>query len=179
MRTIRYIVWKDITAKAKWIDGQAGLDALNPDVRRCARNVVRACNPNDKGAMAAELHAFVRDGIRYRHDPSGVEEISDAAQVLDEGQGDCDDKIALFVALCRAVGVEARARPIVDKRGFEHVQAVTRFPFSDEHPNALTLHEEGDTLSRGWLIAELIVQQLPLGYGPGAADEVAFGKILT
>ncbi len=175
-RQTRFLTWSGIDEKARWIDGQAGLDALKTDIRRVARNVTRAIDPNDKGAMAAEIHAFVRDGITYRNDPGGVEEISDASQVLTEAMGDCDDKILLFVALCRSVGVEARVRPIVDENGFVHVQALVRFRGSEGLPGALEIKSEG---TRGWLIAELIVAGLPLGYGPRSASEVAFGRILT
>jgi transglutaminase-like putative cysteine protease len=126
------------------------LDARLPAVRDFARRVAMSPlhDPNDQEALARDLHQFVRDCIKYIRDPAG-EEFSDAQQVFQQGFGDCDDKVRLFVALCRSLGIEARVLPIFRGSDFVHVQAEVRV---------------GDPPR--WMVAELIVKGIALGEHP-------------
>lgn len=148
----RSVVFRDAMSKARWIDAMCTLDARLPLVREMARRFARARDPNDAEGLARDLHAFVRDAIRYVRDPAG-EELSDAETVIDRGYGDCDDKARVFVALCRSVGIPARIRPCFRGDDFVHVQA--------------------EVLVDGRvLVAELIVRDLPLGELPRKGSKV-------
>ena len=48
---------------------------------------------------------WVRDNVEYRFD----EQIKSCLQALDDGVGDCEEMSSLFIAICRAAGVPARA----------------------------------------------------------------------
>lgn len=148
------ISWRTPKEKARWLDEAAQNDARLPLTRRLAVTVARKTDPNRKDLLAEELHRFVRDSIRYVHDPS-FEEFASSDVTLQRGIGDCDDKARLFVALARAVGLEAHIRPVFDAAGnFVHVQAVVRWPGSQSY----RLAKPG-----GWVVSELIVEGARLG----------------
>ena len=48
---------------------------------------------------------WVRENVEYRFD----EKIKSCLQALDDGVGDCEEMSSLFIAICRAAGVPARA----------------------------------------------------------------------
>jgi hypothetical protein len=51
------------------------------------------------------IYDWVRENVRYEFDVK----IRGARQALDDGYGDCEELTSLFVAMCRAVGIPARA----------------------------------------------------------------------
>lgn len=151
-RITRTVLFADPVSKARWLDAMCTLDARLPVTRRIARSFAAHIDPNDREALARDLHAFVRDSIRYVRDPAG-EEFSDSDVILDAGFGDCDDKARLFVALCRSVGLLARILPCFIGGAFVHVQAQVDF-------------------GEGWTVAELIVRDIPLGDLPPNGQKV-------
>src|SRR5262249_33059268 len=60
---------------------------------------------------AAAILRFCQYSIDYVRDP-GEEVLESADVVLLRGYGDCDAKERLFVALCTACGIAARALPV-------------------------------------------------------------------
>lgn len=156
--TRRRIVWSNADAKAQWIDGMAYVDAKQELVRDFAARCAFAFDPNDRAGLARTLQRFVRDSIRYVPDPT-FEEISDSQTILERAYGDCDDKARLFTALARAVGLDARVRPVQDEEGlFYHVQCEVRFPGSER----MRASQPG-----GWVLVELILRDCDLGDSPG------------
>ena len=153
----RFATFDDWMAKAQYLDGSAWVDArILPKVREVARRVARpygAVSPEKMGAIAKDLFRLVKDRVRYVSDPAS-EEFSDAQVTLEQGYGDCDDKVRCFVALCRSLKLEAHVRPVMRGDDFAHVQAVVRWPGSERDPAA----RDG-----GWLIAELILRDARLG----------------
>lgn len=63
--------------------------------------------------QAQYLHRLVRDGVRFIREPR--ERFADAWWTLELGQGDCDDKARLVVALGRALRLPARFVPLMLK----------------------------------------------------------------
>jgi hypothetical protein len=55
--------------------------------------------------QAEAIFDWVREKVEYRFD----REIKGARQALDDGFGDCEELTSLFIALCRSVGIPARA----------------------------------------------------------------------
>ncbi len=51
------------------------------------------------------IYEWVRDNIDYRFDP----QIRSCLEALDKGHGDCEEMSSLFIAICRARGIPARA----------------------------------------------------------------------
>ena len=149
-------------AKAAYLDGAAWDDARAPVVRDVARRIAVSIDPNRSDLLAAAVFEFVKRAIRYVKDPAS-EEFSDAEEILRAGFGDCDDKVRLFVALARSLGLDARVRPILapaadgGRPDFTHVQAEIRWPGSYRHPRARL---------GGWLTCELILAACALGDEP-------------
>lgn len=160
----REVVFADWLAKARYLDGAAWDDARRPLVRDMARRIGGNVDPNRADVRAERLFDFCKRAIRYVPDPAS-EEFSDAEAILLQGFGDCDDKVRLFVALARSLGLEARVRPVLtparpgeEDPDFVHVQAEVRWPGSYRMPRAR---------AGGWLVAELILRDARLGDDAG------------
>lgn len=160
----------NLTAKAAWLDAAASLDARNPGIRELAIRFQKSAGANNSALLATNLHRFCRDSISYCFGPSH-QEFADSWTILNRPGGACDNcagKSRVFVALCRAVELDARIVPNFRQPDeFNHVQAQVRWDGSEKDPRA----EEG-----GWLRAELIVKGVPLGSGPEAGERIA-GKL--
>ena len=65
--------------------------------------------PIDSGTSAWEqvrsIYDWVQSNIKYQFDPT----IRTCLHALDQGHGDCEELSSLFIALCRARGIPARA----------------------------------------------------------------------
>lgn len=100
---------KDWSTIGKWYDGLSrGQAAVTPAVRAKA---LELCAGLPAGADTISVLAdFVARKVEYDaidfHRSSYVPE--QAATTLKHGLGDCKDKSGLLIALCRAVGIEAR-----------------------------------------------------------------------
>lgn len=146
-------------SKAKWLDSMATFDAWQSAYSTSkaspyyiARFFAQApCyDPNDYEPLASDFQVYVRDSIKYIHDPV-VEEFSSSEEVIERGFGDCDDKARLFVCLCRTVGIPARIVPVFNGPMFVHVRAEV-------------------FLRNKWRPVELIVRDLPIGKLPHRND---------
>jgi len=106
-------------------DGIAGVDATvkkivdmahgnygskSAKVRALAIDILRSASIPDKdyyGEIVA-IHNWVRDNIRYVHDPVGQETLSYPEETLFNSRaGDCDDMVITEIALLGSIGVEA------------------------------------------------------------------------
>jgi transglutaminase-like putative cysteine protease len=165
----RQLTFANLVDKANYIDAAASLDARHPVVRELAGRFAKARGPNDQAGIARDLHDFVRDSVTYVYGPSH-QEFADSAAILNRGWDNCAGKSRLFVALCRAVELDARIVPnFKNPDEFNHVQAQVRYPGSAKDPRA----EPG-----GWLRAELIAKGVPLGSGPEVAPLDANGNVV-
>lgn len=93
------------------------LKAMRFLVRRCktdlalrnlALQIVRPLAQRDYAAEIRALHAWVRDRIRYVRDIAGVETVHTPRQIVEQGQGDCDDKALLLATLLESIGHKTR-----------------------------------------------------------------------
>jgi transglutaminase-like putative cysteine protease len=166
----RPMTFETLTEKAAWLDAAASLDARNPTIRELAVRFERTYGANDKRAVVKAIYEFVR-AIPYCYGPTH-QEFADPATILNRPGGACDNcagKSRMFVALCRAVEIEAEIVPNFRRPDeFNHVQARVRYPGS-EHDH----FQEGD----GWLRVELIVRGVPLGGGPELGERDAAGRL--
>lgn len=178
MAARRKLAFKTLEEKARWLDANASLDAAMVRVRELAGRF-RAAH-HDPEELARSIHRWVRDSIRYVSDTAKVakwrpnpegEEFADSETIIARDFDDCDGKSRLFVALCRAAGIEARIRPVFTRHPFDfvHVQAECRWPGSESLPEA----EAG-----GWLLAELILRDCKLGQDPDTVPRGKDGKRL-
>jgi len=91
------------------------IDRTERKIRELAAGLWEATG-RDPRAFAELAHAYARDVILYMTDTEqfGGEDIAPAGalgDVLDRKVDDCDAKARLFVALCRAVGLQAEMVP--------------------------------------------------------------------
>lgn len=157
----RHHSWSNAREKAEALDAGASLDIRFPRVQNLAQRFTEA-HPH-KLDRAHAIFKFVRDSIRYKMDSggTGVEELADSDAILTNGADDCDGKARLFVAICRAARILARIQPVANvARGFYHVQA-----------SCLPVPPGP------WLLAELIIDGVPLGRGPESGTRDASGKL--
>jgi transglutaminase-like putative cysteine protease len=167
----RQVTYANLQQKAQWLDAAASLDARHPGIRELAIRFMKARGANDPRGIATDIHTFCRDSISYCYGPSH-QEFADSWTILNRPGGACDNcagKARVFVALCRAVEIEARIVPnFRNPTIFNHVQAQVRWPGSEREPRA----EPG-----GWLRAELIIKGVPLGAGPDEGTRDAAGRL--
>ncbi len=86
---------------ARWRTPSPGIESRDPAIRSL-------CEQLDQPSAAAwhrveRFFQFVRQEVRYRQQP-----FKGAVAALRSKDGDCEDKAALFIALCRAAGIPAR-----------------------------------------------------------------------
>lgn len=80
----------------------------DPAIRAVALDIVRQLPQRDYLAEVRALHAFVRDHIRYVRDIAGVETLHTPRQILQQRQGDCDDKALILCCLLESLGHGSR-----------------------------------------------------------------------
>jgi len=94
------------------------------EIRSLATKITRAVASKDVRGELAAIYVWVRDNIRYRFDPVGLEWIQAPARTLAEGAGDCDDLATLIAALVQALGHRARFQTVgPSPNAQEHVYA--------------------------------------------------------
>lgn len=80
----------------------------NPTVRQLAVALTRNLQQKDWYGEILALFEFVRDKIRYVKDVRTVETLHTPVMVLENGQGDCDDKTVLLASLLESLGHKTR-----------------------------------------------------------------------
>lgn len=132
-------------------------DAVQTPVVELATRLVRGFPADDWAKQVREIVRFVRDGIRYQHDPARRELLASATTTLNRGVDDCDGKARTAVALARALGIDAQIWPVWRGPVLAHVQSAFRWPGSQRYPGAR---------SDGWVIADTTVKGCELGDNP-------------
>jgi transglutaminase-like putative cysteine protease len=101
--------------------------AKDPGVIQVASELVRNLDQYDRIGEVRELHAFVRDSIRYTSDPIDFELLRTPRAILEMGVGDCDDKSILLSSLLRCIGRPSRYVAIAMEGlgSFSHVYVET------------------------------------------------------
>lgn len=79
-----------------------------PRVRQLANDLTKDYPQKDRLEEIKTLHQFVRDNIRYLRDIRGIETLHTAEKILENKQGDCDDKSILLASLLESVGHKTR-----------------------------------------------------------------------
>ena len=79
------------------------IDSRDGKIQEAVRHVV-ADRPGAWQQVEA-IFDWVREKVEYRFD----ERIKSSRQALDDGFGDCEELTSLFIAMCRAAGIPARA----------------------------------------------------------------------
>lgn len=78
-----------------------GIECTHPEIRQLAEETVEG--QSEPLVRAVALFQVTRERIRYVEGP-----FAGALAGLRAGQGDCEERSTLFIALCRAVGIPAR-----------------------------------------------------------------------
>jgi len=93
-------------------------------IRSLATRITHHVPGKDTRGELAAIYQWVRDTIRYRYDPRGLEWIQAPDRTVQEKAGDCDDMAILIAALAQSIGHRTRFRTVgkTDKRQ-SHVHA--------------------------------------------------------
>lgn len=121
-------------------------------VRGLALRLVRHNPQKDWSGEIRDLHAFVRDNIRYVRDIRHVETIQSAEKTLEFGQGDCDDKSILLASLLESISHPTRFVAISlsdDPENYVHV-----FPETKIGERWVSL-ETTEPVAVGWLAPDI------------------------
>lgn len=73
-------------------------------IRNLATRITRDVPSKDVRGELGALYRFVRDNVRYRFDPLGLEWVQSPERTLRELAGDCDDMATLLAGLAGALG---------------------------------------------------------------------------
>lgn len=99
----------------------------HPEVRQVAVDLVNGFRQKDWMREISALFDFVQNRIRYVRDIRGVETLHTPEKVLENEQGDCDDKSILLASLLEAIGHPTRFVAIGFSPGnFSHVLVETK-----------------------------------------------------
>lgn len=99
------------------------------------------------------IHAFVRDRIRYVKDIRGVETLQTPEKTLEIGQGDCDDKSTLVASLLESIGHPTRFVAVGFRgAGFAHVLVETKIG------NKWVAVETTEPVELGWFPRNISLQ---------------------
>lgn len=97
-----------------------------PSIRLKAGQLTSGLPQKDYAGEVRNLHAFVRDSIRYLRDVSEVETLQTPDVTLSLGYGDCDDKAILLAALLESINHPTRFVAIgPSNENFAHVYVET------------------------------------------------------
>lgn len=91
-----------------------------------ARALVRGLRQKDVVSAIRRLHGWVRDHVQYLRDVRGVETLSTPLLLLEQRQGDCDDKALLLATLLETLGLPTRFVALGFGPRFSHVLVEVR-----------------------------------------------------
>lgn len=97
------------------------MGARNPLIRERANIETRYLKQKDWRGQIEKIFEFVRDKIRYQRDIHGVETLHFPEIILEQGQGDCDDKVILLGALLKSIGYPVKLIAVNFEHRPEHV----------------------------------------------------------
>ena len=149
--------FKSDKKKLDWLNAEAAASSRDPRIVAKASELVHDLAPDNWAGMAERIHAFVRDRIRYQHDPNHIEALDPTPVVLERGWDDCDGKARLAAALAQAVGLSAKVWPMWRGPMLAHVQTAFRWPGSEKYPGAKP---------DGTVIGEVTIKGVRLGQDP-------------
>jgi hypothetical protein len=79
------------------------IDSKHERIESLAREIVAE---HDKPwDQVSAIYDWVRNNVRYKFDT----QIKDSVQAIEDGEGDCEELTSVFIALCRANNIPARA----------------------------------------------------------------------
>lgn len=105
----------------------ASLKSPTQIVRERALSLTSAVASRDWFGQIRELHAFVRDNVRYQEDPDEFELVQSPEKTLQYMAGDCDDQATLLAALLKSLNHPARFVAVgISGGSFSHVLVETK-----------------------------------------------------
>jgi transglutaminase-like putative cysteine protease len=130
----------------KWMRSFVRAGKCNPLVRYYAVGLTYDLPPKNRAMEIRMLFEFVRDEIRFVHDPADVEMLHWPEAVLQMGSGDCDDKVILLCSLLESIGYPTRLVAVGFRPGeFSHVYCEVKF-----RDRWLPLDASVESASPGW-----------------------------
>ena len=81
------------------------IESRHKTIRGIADQLKEAHGNDSAWEWVESIYRFVREKIEYKFDP----QIHSCLEALESGHGDCEELSSLFIAICRASGIPARA----------------------------------------------------------------------
>lgn len=105
------------------VEGSKDLEVRAAAIEALGRYAAPA---HDSVAALAAVFRYVRDRIRFVHDPVGTQAIQSPRATLELGAGNCAQRATLLAAMARSIGIPSQLR-------FRVIAANPRFPRSFSH----------------------------------------------
>lgn len=128
------------------------------DVRAAATRIVHAVPGKQVRAELETLYRWVRDHVRYRFDPLGLEWVQAPTRTMLERAGDCDDMATLLAAFAGSLGHKWRFRTVGPSPGIMKHVAVEAWD------------------GRGWVSLDPVLEP-PASTTAPRADAGMFGRV--
>lgn len=127
----------DGLAHARGVVGKAAKlareDSSTYEIRSLATQITHGVPSKQTRRELEALYKWVRDHIRYRFDPVGVEWLQRPTRTIAERAGDCDDMATLLASLAQSLGHRTRFRVVGPRPGVPKHIAVEAWA---RHPGA-------------------------------------------
>lgn len=81
------------------------IESRHPRILEIAESLAKEHQDESAWRQVEAIYEWVREHVEYRFD----EQIKSCLDALDDGHGDCEELSSLFIAICRARGIPARA----------------------------------------------------------------------
>jgi hypothetical protein len=95
---------KSLSKELKFYMGNSPyIDCDIPMIKKTAKSIA-ASSPENAWAQVEQLYDWVRDNIEYTNG-----DMKHIREALKDKKGDCEEMTSIFIALCRASGIPARA----------------------------------------------------------------------
>jgi len=117
----------DDRMKAVWT--AVTLSIVDPVTRVMAMETVRDCKGRDDLCELSHVYAGLKELIKYRGEPPGMDLFQTARRSIELGGGDCDCMTIAAVSFLTELGFDCGAR-VIDQtgEGWDHIYALVKVP---------------------------------------------------
>lgn len=123
-----------IFEKVRKIIKLVALSKGKPEVRELAFSLVRNVPERDYAGEIAAIFHWVRDNIRYTHDPWKLDVFEDAEWTLKTRAADCDGTSILLASLLESIGYPVRMKVV----SYDGVRYTHIYPLVGDRPEKPT-----------------------------------------
>jgi len=103
---------------------------VDPVVRKTVLEIVKDCKSKDWKCEINKIYKWVKENIKYRYDPIGIDAYHSARRILETRSADCDDYAILAGAMFASLGYPIILRIVAKTkdRKYHHIYPVIGVP---------------------------------------------------